>query len=149
MAKPRDQLGETLRENLSCPFCSATPSQLGFGMLGAQAKPLRIVAYRKTTARLECRKCGLRFSIDVENFATTMAEQIRLPDQTVEQFARDAVEENPSQYLNALTHYRSEANRYVAEERGKILEPHRAGLAVDKPRRGQIRFPKRSRSTAP
>ena len=76
-AKPRAELGETLRQQLCCPLCSADPSRSIAALLGGQTqtKPLRVVAFRVSSVRLECRECGLRFSIDPENFTRTVAEQ--------------------------------------------------------------------------
>lgn len=50
MRRPRRRLGELLGVALRCPLCG-----------GAE---LRTVAYRPKTARLECKTCTLRFSLD-------------------------------------------------------------------------------------
>jgi transcription elongation factor Elf1 len=144
MTRPRDDLGEALRQHLRCPQCSANPFA-GHPFAGA-TKPLRVVAYRKSSARLACRECGLRFSIDVENFASTIAEQQRPSDAVLEAQARERAAGDPRQYLPALARGRVLADRFVEEQRQAILAPHRRGITVDKPRRGAIRFPKRPES---
>lgn len=145
----RAELGAILRKNLHCPLCSPTGVGDVMSMMAmgggpdVEVQPLRIVAYRKTSVRLACRSCGLRFSIDVPNFATSVAERRRPPDSQIDAMARSLVKDNPADYLKALTHCRSQADAYVTEQRNEILNHHLEGLAAERPRRGTIRFPKR------
>jgi len=72
MARPRRQAGEHLRNFLRCPYrlCQGE---------------LRVVAYRKSTTRFECRDCGLRFSLDPAAFASAAwdaAQRLRRGDLT-------------------------------------------------------------------
>jgi transcription elongation factor Elf1 len=147
MTKPRDELGKILRKRLHCPVCSPT------GLLAAvmapdesDGKPLRVVAYRKSSVRLACRTCGLRFSIDVKNFADVVAERGRPPDGEIEAAARKLSKDNPADYLAVLAHCRTRADDYVRDQRNEILQHHQAGVAADRPRRGRINFPKRSKT---
>ena len=146
MNRPRDELGDLLRKRLRCPMCSADP----FAGLGALAgddddrKPLRVVAYRKNSVRLACRTCGMRFSIDVENFADTVAERQRPPAEVVEREAQKRTADDPGEYLTALAALRQHTDRLVDERRRAIRELQRRAVAAEKPRRGQIRFPKRN-----
>jgi hypothetical protein len=112
-------------------------------MAGETVKPLRVVAYRTSSVRLGCRECGLRFSIDVENFAHTLAEKQRPSPGQIEAQARASSADDPRQYLAALARARELADQFVGEKRQAILEPQRRGASEGKPRRGQIRFPKR------
>lgn len=57
--RPRRELGNVLTFVLTCPFCPARPV---FGVPFGEA--VRVVAYRRQTVRLECRKCRLRFSVN-------------------------------------------------------------------------------------
>ena len=145
--RPRDELGDLLRKQLRCPTCPTG----GLGGLGAlmgaddQRRPLRIVAYRKSSVRLECRDCGLRFSIDVDNFARTQAERQRPPAKVIEGWARKEIADNPGEYLTALAALRHQVDQVVDERRQAIVELHHRALATAKPRRGQIRFPGRRR----
>ena len=53
--RPRRELGDVLSFVLHCPLC----------MQDSWGGPnCRIVAYRRRSVRLECRQCGLRFSVD-------------------------------------------------------------------------------------
>jgi transcription elongation factor Elf1 len=146
MTQPRDELGRSLRKHLHCPMCS--PAGVLAVMMAAgeesDAKPLRVVAYRKTSVRLGCRNCGLRFSIDVKNFATAVAERGRPPDGEIEAAARRLAKE-PAEYLGLLAHFRSKADTHVRDQRNEILRHHQAGLAAERPRRSRINFPKRAR----
>jgi hypothetical protein len=148
MTRPRDELGGALRKRLRCPMCSGGSGlDAALAMFGGNddRKSLRVIAYRKTSVRLECRECSLRFSVDVENFAHAVAEQMRPPDAVVEQQARQLATDDPTEYLSALAHCRKMADRFVADQERTILVPHRLGTAADQPRRGRIRFPKRQR----
>jgi hypothetical protein len=107
-------------------------------------KPLRVVAFRQKSVRLECRECGLRFSIDPENLAETVARQKAPTPEKIEAQAREVAARDPRQYLTALASTKELAARFIAEQRNEILEPHRRGVAMAKPRKGQIRFPKRN-----
>ncbi len=53
MIRPRRRWGDILRETeiIRCP-------------INHPPAPLRVVAYRTRTIRLECPSCGLRFSVD-------------------------------------------------------------------------------------
>jgi hypothetical protein len=152
-SRPRDDLGDALRKRLHCPMCSgaldSALAMLGGGAFGGDndTKPLRVIAYRKTSVRLECRECSLRFSVDVRNFAHAVAERQRPPDDVVERAARKLAADDPTQYLHALAHCRQQADKFVVDQRRAILEPHRRGIAAGKPRRGRIRFPKRQTGT--
>jgi hypothetical protein len=55
--RPRRGLQSLLSIALACPF-RCDPSGFGIG------SELIVVAYRKKSIRLECRECGLRFSVD-------------------------------------------------------------------------------------
>lgn len=56
--RPRRVLGELLRLELCCPLCRGQ---------------LRVVAYRESTCRLECRECELRFSVEPAMVGHAMA----------------------------------------------------------------------------
>jgi hypothetical protein len=62
LARPRRRFGDVIRAVVGCPVCRMSPD-------GRPGWTLRVVAYRQRTIRLECPVCGLRFSIDVENFS--------------------------------------------------------------------------------
>jgi transposase-like protein len=47
--------------HLSCPLCR-------------EKVELRVVAYRRRSLRIECRKCELRFSIDFGSFANALMD---------------------------------------------------------------------------
>jgi hypothetical protein len=146
---PRQELGKLLRKILHCPGCDP-----GLGsMMDAFAAPsmrsdkpsLRIVAYRPKSIRLECPQCGLRFSIDPENFADVAARQEVPPPSIIEQHAKRLVADNPSQYLDALAATKAKVARKLAERRSQILSLHLEGVQKATPRKGQIRFPKRTK----
>jgi hypothetical protein len=107
-------------------------------------KPLRIVAFRQRSVRLECRECGLRFSIDPENLAETVARREAPTPTQIEAQARQAAADDPRQYLATLARTNELAAQFATEQRNRVLEPHRRGVAMTKPRKGQIRFPKRN-----
>lgn len=72
MERPYRRAGdEELRKYLVCPLCQAPakglplPRPEDFEGL----PPLRVVAYRQSTVRFECRECGLRFSITKSNYS--------------------------------------------------------------------------------
>lgn len=110
-------------------------------------KPLRVVAYRPKSIRLECRECGLRFSIDPVNLADTLAQREAPTPAMIETQARQAAKDNPALYLDALSQSKRLAARLVDEQRAKVLEPHRQALDAARPRKGQIRFPTRSKGS--
>jgi hypothetical protein len=65
MKRPMRRVGEMLTYFLVCPWTACRG-------------PLRVVAYRARTARLECRTCGQRFSVDaeiVERLEAAMVEE--------------------------------------------------------------------------
>ena len=135
-------LGALLRRHLHCPSC-ITPIEL-FGA-PPDRKPLRIVAFRHKSIRLECRDCGIRFSIDPENFADVVARKHAPPRDAMEAQARTMVADAPGKYLSALAAVKQTVERRVDEERRRIVDLHRQGLGDAKPRKGAIRFPPRTR----
>jgi hypothetical protein len=143
--RPREELGALLRDVLRCPFCAAAAANplAALANLGSQHKPLRVVAFRPRSIRLECRACGLRFSIDPENLADTFAKRQAPTPEMIERQAREATAESPGQYLDALAEFKRLAIRFEAEQRNRILGPHRQGVAAATPRKRPIRFPKR------
>jgi transcription elongation factor Elf1 len=60
MQRPRRRFGDVIREIVGCPICRREPGSAGY-------VPLRVVAYRSNTIRLECPVCELRFSVDHHN----------------------------------------------------------------------------------
>jgi hypothetical protein len=62
---PRRQLSAVLADLLHCPLCWQNP----FGGPGG-----RVVAFRSRTVRLECRGCGLRWSIDLGQLVSVLLE---------------------------------------------------------------------------
>jgi hypothetical protein len=112
-----------------------------FGMDSPDRKPLRVVAFRPNSTRLECRDCGLRFSVDPENLADAFAQREAPTPAMIEAKARQAAKDNPALYLDALAETRRSAARFVDEQREKVLGPHRRAVAMAKPRKRQIRFP--------
>lgn len=150
--KPRDELGKILRKHLHCPACSGQDGMAGMMAAlrggGDEVKPLRVVAYRKTSVRLGCRNCGLRFSIDISNFADVVAERERPSVREVERHARELTKDHPGEYLVCLVLCREKADEVVRDQRNEILRHHQAGLAADSPRRGRINFPERARKRA-
>jgi transcription elongation factor Elf1 len=61
MKRPRREYGRTLRLLLDCPLCGEDE--------------LRVVAFRRHSARMECPKCGLRFSIDFVTFTGALLDK--------------------------------------------------------------------------
>lgn len=64
MKRPRRQLGAVLSFVLHCPLC--LPGAMGI------PPESRVVAYRERTVRMECRDCGLRFSVNWIDVAQTL-----------------------------------------------------------------------------
>jgi transcription elongation factor Elf1 len=64
--RPRRQASESIRAFFGCPFCST-----GGGL--SDAEPLRVVAYRRKTVRVECSECGGRFSFNPLQLADAVA----------------------------------------------------------------------------
>jgi hypothetical protein len=62
LQRPRRYLGDALRLNLACPLCR-------------KQDPLRIVAYRRKSARIECEGCKLRFSVDIMQFGLALVRK--------------------------------------------------------------------------
>ena len=143
---PRDELGRLLRQALHCPAC-APPVESMMVPLPMRSKSgsssLRVFAYRQKSIRLECRECGLRFSIDPVNLAEVMARQMTPPRDVVEEKARQLADGDPSAYLGGLARVREAANRFVEEERHRVVSLHLDGLKSTTPRKRPIRFPKR------
>lgn len=144
-ARPREQLGALLREILDCPMCASTDPttlMLQAGMRSRIDKGVRVVAFRAKAIRLECRGCGLRFSINPENLADVYADQ-RAPDEAeIERKAVEMAADNPARYLEELTRAKAAANSYRSKKRDEILGPHRLGVTTATPRKRRIRFPK-------
>jgi hypothetical protein len=141
---PHTELGDLVRRSLRCPFCRPSLEAVMPLPSGASSttKPLRIVAFRQKSIRLECRECGLRFSIDPANLADVIVGREAPPQEVIEAWARkDAA--TPGQYLETLAHHKKAIARKAAEERNRIVQLHRQGVAAAAPRKGQIRFPKR------
>jgi hypothetical protein len=143
---PRDELGRLLRRTLHCPACGP-PLESMLVPVPMQSRngssSIRVIAYRQKSIRLECRECELRFSIDPVNFAKVRARQMTPPREMVEEKARHRAGGNPSAYLGALADVRESANRFVREERDRVVSLHLDGLKSTTPRRRPIRFPKR------
>jgi transcription elongation factor Elf1 len=71
LQRPRRRLRERFIGDVSCPLC----------FHGANARPaIRVIAWRKQSTRLECPNCGLRFSIDLENWVASMRRLIDASD---------------------------------------------------------------------
>ena len=51
LQRPRRRLGEKIRELISCPLCW---------------RGVKVVAWRKETARVECPACGFRFTLELD-----------------------------------------------------------------------------------
>ena len=107
-------------------------------------KPLRVVAFRQKSIRLECRDCGIRFSIDPENFADIVARKHAPPPQAMEAQARTMTAEAPGKYLSALAAVKQTVERRLDDERRQIVDLHRQGVQAATPRKRPIRFPPRS-----
>lgn len=60
LKRPRRRLGDTVRPLLNCPLCL----QLG--------EKTNVIRWGEHTTRFECRRCGLRFSIDLGQLARTL-----------------------------------------------------------------------------
>lgn len=58
MQRPMRRVGDVVRQMLACPLCKVDPE--------VSAAYLRVVAYRANTIRIECRICGLRFSLTAD-----------------------------------------------------------------------------------
>jgi hypothetical protein len=58
LKRPRRRLGDVIRALVACPLCGPDLRPGGTGV-----EPMKVVAYRRNTIRLECPACGLRFSI--------------------------------------------------------------------------------------
>ena len=137
MPGPRDALGEFLRESMHCPLCRL-PLE---GMLGrgTSRKPLRVVAYRPRSVRLECRDVVAVLDRSRDTWrrdrpaAGTNGAQ-------VEAQTRQAAADDPGQYLAALARAKELAVRYTAEQRNVILDRSRRGVADATPRKAQIRL---------
>src|SRR5215216_4024256 len=99
--RPRAELGELLRDTLRCPMRHGGIEAM-LGMSNPNAKPLRIVAFRPRSVRLECRECGLRFSIDPENLADTIVRREAPTAAEIERQARERSADDPRQYLANL-----------------------------------------------
>jgi transcription elongation factor Elf1 len=65
MQRPNRRLGDVVRALVGCPLCRLDPEGL----------ELRVVAYRRRSIRLECRLCGLRFSVDEETLAQAIGRE--------------------------------------------------------------------------
>ena len=52
MQRPRRILGDIIRAAFCCPLCR-------------EEDELRVVAYRRRAARIQCRACELRFSVNL------------------------------------------------------------------------------------
>lgn len=143
----RKELARLLRGTLSCPRQhkdEVSLAMLGMpGMQDPRRQPLRIIAIRPTSIRLECADCGLRFGIHPVNLADVLAAEKTPSPEQIEALARKDAAANLQSYHSVLAHYRREVDRIVGEEREKVLGPHREAIAAAKPRKGQIRFPKR------
>lgn len=68
MERPNRRFGDVLRAVLSCPLCRYTRD----GKIGEPE--LRVVAYRRNTVRIECPKCGLRFSVGQDDVVRRISE---------------------------------------------------------------------------
>src|SRR3954451_284336 len=90
--RPRDELGQLLREALRCPMRHGGMEAL-LDMGSPDRKPLRVVAYRPNSIRLECRECGLRFSVDPVNLADTLAQREAPTAAMIETQARQAAKD--------------------------------------------------------
>jgi hypothetical protein len=150
MTSARDELGNLLRSTLHCPNCPPSLAAVMPGPLQSEngESTLRIVAYRQRSIRIECRRCGLRFSIDPANFADVRARaEVPPPEMLqgmIEDKARSVMATNPGvEYLTALLVAKDSVQRFVDHQRDQVLNLHREGVKAAKPRRGQIRFPKR------
>jgi hypothetical protein len=145
---PRDELGQMLRKHLHCPACGPdlasmmVPMQFHSDNGGGKAS-VRVIAYRPKSIRLECRDCGLRFSIDPVNFADVRARQMTPPADIIENQARKLADGDAGQYLNALAAVRASAARHVRGERDRVISLHLDGVGQAQPRKGHIRFPPR------
>jgi hypothetical protein len=152
MGNPHTQLGDLIRTALKCPMCTQGAEGMG-GMLATFApvtmrpttKPLRIVAYRPKSIRIECRTCGLRFSIDPENFADTVARSESPPPETIERRVRQETADSPGDYLTALHKAQQAFEHRTRRRRNEIVGWHRQGVEAAAPRKGAIRFPARTK----
>jgi hypothetical protein len=138
---PHTELGDLIRRSLRCPFCRPSLEAV-MPLPSGTSKPLRIVAFRQKSIRLECRQCGLRFSIDPANLADVIVGREAPPQEVIERWARRDVA-TPGQYLETLAQVKKAVARATEEERNRILALHRQGVAAAAPRKGQIRFPPR------
>lgn len=80
--RPNRRLGEALRMTVGCPLCRVLPAFIG--------NTLRVVAWRSHTVRLECPKCGLRFSIDTDEGEHAFSQAIRRTPDTFLEILADA-----------------------------------------------------------
>lgn len=142
---PREELGTLLRATLDCPLCASTDgvSALLSGVSQKDRKPLRVIAFRIRSIRLECRSCGLRFSVDPDNLADVVAEKQQPTPAKIEADAREKAGNNPTAYLPTLMEMQRLAAEFRHRNREKVLAPHRRALQAARPRKGQVRFPKR------
>ncbi|CAN5922037.1 hypothetical protein BH23ACT10_BH23ACT10_10750 [soil metagenome] len=62
MQRPMRRFGDIIRGTLACPLCGPDVGRME--AMNAPNGMLRIVAYRTNTVRLECRLCGLRFTVN-------------------------------------------------------------------------------------
>jgi transcription elongation factor Elf1 len=60
MQRPNRRLGEVLRAVLGCPLCRVEPADVTVGAV-------RVVSYRASTVRVECVRCGLRFTMNLDD----------------------------------------------------------------------------------
>lgn len=61
LKRPRRRLGDKVRELISCPLCWSF---------------VRVVAWRDQSARVECRNCGFRFTVELEQIPAAMRKAI-------------------------------------------------------------------------
>ena len=138
MSDHHTALGALLRRHLHCPSC-VMPIDLFGAPPGSQAIARRGLPSEEHQARVP--DCGVRFSVDPENFADVVARKHAPPPDAIEAQARTMVADAPGKYLSALAAVKQTVERRVDEERRRIVDLHREGVQAAKPRKRPIRFP--------
>jgi transcription elongation factor Elf1 len=68
LKRPRRRLGDRLREVLNCPLCLCPGEKTS------------VIRWGERTTRFECRRCGLRFSLDLKQMAQALRRPKARPD---------------------------------------------------------------------
>jgi transcription elongation factor Elf1 len=59
MQRRNRRLGDVIRAVVGCPLCRPSETEM-------EEHPVRVIAYRRNTARIECGICELRLSMRVD-----------------------------------------------------------------------------------